>query len=159
MPSGACFALALRGIVEPLLDTSLAPLPIDGYTTALGAAIRAASPASGSARAAILSEGPGSGAWFEHRALAEALDVPLVLPDELEPSGERLFARVGRERLPIDVLYRRLDDDRLSRAGRLTDSARGAARCPPCAAARCAASTPSAPGSPTTSSPTPTSRT
>jgi uncharacterized circularly permuted ATP-grasp superfamily protein len=116
MPSGACYALALRGIVEPLLDTGLAPLPIDGYTAALGAAIRAASPAGDSTRAAILSEGPGSGAWFEHRALAEALDVRLVHPDELEPSGERLFARDGRERLPIDVLYRRLDDDRLTRA-------------------------------------------
>jgi uncharacterized circularly permuted ATP-grasp superfamily protein len=115
MPSGACYALALRGIVEPLLNAEPAPLPVGGYMEALGASIRAASPAGDSAHAAILSEGPKSGAWFEHRALADRLDLPVVLPDELETSGERLFARAGRERLPIDVLYRRLDEDRLSR--------------------------------------------
>src|SRR5829696_6594003 len=112
MPSGACYALALREIVEPLLDAGLAPQPIDGYPTALGEAIRAAAPAGPTqAGAAILSEGPGAAAWFEHRALAGSLGIPIVLPADLETSGKRLFARLGGERHPIAVLYRRLDED------------------------------------------------
>ena len=70
----------------------------------------------------------------------------------------RLHARVGRERLQLDVVYRRLDEDRLTEGGGRAHS--NWARSSPRRSSRtgCAASTRSAPGWPTTISPTPTSR-
>lgn len=37
----------------------------------------------------------------------------MLTPEQLEPSRGRLFARRGRQRMQIDVIYRRLDEDRL----------------------------------------------
>ncbi len=71
---------------------------------------------------AVLSSGEESSAWFEHRRLAEALGAPAVTPAELATEGGRLFMRREGGRQPIDVLYRRLDEERLSdRDGRPTE--------------------------------------
>ncbi len=81
----------------------------------LAAAIRAAAPdGRGDPAAAIVSDGPASGAWYEHRRLGRELGIPVVEPGELEVERGRLFARHSRERRQLDVLYRRLDEDRLS---------------------------------------------
>ncbi|MDP9135673.1 MAG: circularly permuted type 2 ATP-grasp protein, partial [Actinomycetota bacterium] len=66
---------------------------------------------------ALLSDGPSNSAWYEHRALAAALDIPIVRADELTVSEGRLYARrdSGGPRA-IDVIYRRTDEDRLRTA-------------------------------------------
>lgn len=117
MPSGATYALAVREAVAPEIEAATLPLPQGDYVAALGAAIRAAAPAGRpEANAALLSDGPQSGAWYEHRRLAEALAIPIVQPRQLETERGRLFARgSARERTQVDVLYRRTDEDRLSR--------------------------------------------
>jgi uncharacterized circularly permuted ATP-grasp superfamily protein len=122
MPSGASYAAAVREALAPELETALEPRGLDGYPQALGAAIHAAAPdRRGEPAAAILSDGPGSGAWYEHRRLAAELDLPVVTPSQLEVRRGRLFARIARERRQLDVLYRRLDEDRLSEPdGRLS---------------------------------------
>jgi uncharacterized circularly permuted ATP-grasp superfamily protein len=63
---------------------------------------------------AVLTDGPRSGAYYEHAAVARALGVPLVTAADLTPRGDRLEARVedGRRRR-VDVVYRRSDGDRL----------------------------------------------
>jgi len=66
--------------------------------------------------AAVLSDGPASGAWFEHRELGRVLELPVVTPGELESSRGHLYFRLGRERYPLDAIYRRVDEDRLSEA-------------------------------------------
>ncbi len=115
MPSGACYATAVRRIVAPALGAAASPLPLDGYLAALGRALgNGRRERIGGATAAILSDGPGSGAWFEHRELGRALELPVVTPGELESARGGLCFRLGRERCPIDVLYRRVDGDRLS---------------------------------------------
>jgi uncharacterized circularly permuted ATP-grasp superfamily protein len=115
MPSGASYAIAVREAVEPALDASPRPRALDSYVGRLGAAIRAAAPdGRGEPAAAIVSDGPGSGAWYEHRRLGRELGIPVVVPDELEVERGRLFARHARQRQQLDVLYRRLDEDRLS---------------------------------------------
>jgi uncharacterized circularly permuted ATP-grasp superfamily protein len=123
MPSGSSYALAVREAVEPALGATLAPRRLDGYVPALGAAIRAAAPADrGDPAAAILSDGPDSGAFYEHRRLGRELGMPVITPDQLEVNRGRLYSRQGRDRHQIDVIYRRLDEDRLSAAdGSLTD--------------------------------------
>jgi uncharacterized circularly permuted ATP-grasp superfamily protein len=125
MPSGATYAIAVREAVGPELGPEAAAQlrRPDGYVERLGEAIRAAAPASHAAEpvAAILSDGPESGAYYEHERLGRELSLPVVEPSQLSTIRGRLHARVGRERLQLDVIYRRLDEDRLTdRGGALT---------------------------------------
>jgi carboxylate-amine ligase len=115
MPSGASYSLAVREAVEPEVGAAIHPRGLGDYTGMLGAAIRAAAPdGSADPAAAILSDGPQSGAWYEHRRLGRELDIPVVMPRQLEVTKGRLYYRRARRRLQLDVLYRRLDEDRLS---------------------------------------------
>jgi uncharacterized circularly permuted ATP-grasp superfamily protein len=115
MPSGASYAIAVREAVEPALGASLQPRPLDSHVGKLAAAIRAAAPdGREDPTAAIVSDGPGSGAWYEHCRLGRELGIPVVEPGELEVERGRLFSRHNRDRRQLDVLYRRLDEDRLS---------------------------------------------
>jgi uncharacterized circularly permuted ATP-grasp superfamily protein len=123
MPSGACYAFAVREVVAPEIQAGLAPRPLDGYQEEMRAALRGAAPEGRSEpHVVILSDGPENGAWYEHERYGRELGLPVVTPDQLELSRGRLFARRGREREQVDVIYRRLDEDRLcDPQGNLTD--------------------------------------
>ena len=116
MPSGATYAIAVREAVEPEIGAATAPLPLNGYVAMLGEAIRAAAPdGDGDPSAAILSDGPQSGAWYEQTRLGRELGIPVVEPRQLECERGRLYARPSsRQRIQVDVIYRRTDEDRLS---------------------------------------------
>jgi uncharacterized circularly permuted ATP-grasp superfamily protein len=116
MPSGACYALAIREIVEPELDAPARPLGLGGYLEKLGEAIRDAAPTARDPFAVVLSDGPENGAWYEHERVGRELGLPIVTPEQLESSRGRLFARIGRDRHQVDVLYRRLDADQITEA-------------------------------------------
>ena len=62
----------------------------------------------------VLSDGPSNSAWFEHETIARRLGLPIVSLADLEPRAGRLYARVGTGLRPVDVVYRRTDDDRLA---------------------------------------------
>jgi uncharacterized circularly permuted ATP-grasp superfamily protein len=114
MPSGACYAMAVREIVEPELPCAARPLELGGYLKRLGAAIRAAAPAEvDEPSAAVISDGPENGAWYEHQRIGRELGMPIYTPDQLEVSKGRLFARTSKGRERIDVIYRRQDADRI----------------------------------------------
>jgi uncharacterized circularly permuted ATP-grasp superfamily protein len=123
MPSGACYALGVREIVEAEVGAALRPLELGGYLERLGEAIHGAAPAGREEPvAAILSDGPENGAWYEHERIGRELGLPIVTPGQLEVSRGRLFARGSRGRRQIDVIYRRQDADHLTAAdGRLTE--------------------------------------
>ncbi len=115
MPSGATYSLAVREAVAPALAVAGEPRELRGYSGLLGAAIEAAAPADvAEPAAAILSDGPGSGAYYEHRRFGRELGIPVLTPAQLELSRGRVFRRRGRRRERVDVLYRRTDEDRLS---------------------------------------------
>jgi uncharacterized circularly permuted ATP-grasp superfamily protein len=60
----------------------------------------------------VLTDGPDNPAFWEHRRIAELLDVPLIEPGELDAAA-------------VDVLYRRTNGDRLDdRVGRTYDLGR-----------------------------------
>lgn len=65
---------------------------------------------------AVLSDGPANSAWYEHRLLADLMDVPVVTPADLAGDADGLVATGVDgydEPWPVDVLYRRLGDDEL----------------------------------------------
>ncbi|MCZ2825254.1 MULTISPECIES: circularly permuted type 2 ATP-grasp protein [unclassified Modestobacter] len=89
----------------------------------LRAALAEAAPpaCTGSPQLAVLSEGPHSSSWFEHRLLAAAMDVPIATPDTLWPArGGGVAVQVDGQRLRVDVLHRQLDEAGL--AAHLTPS-------------------------------------
>jgi uncharacterized circularly permuted ATP-grasp superfamily protein len=116
MPSGFTYAVAARRAVESALDgRGPAPAPIgEALADLLGEVLRAAAPAGSDASAVVVCDGPSGSAWYEHREVARLLDVPVVTPAELERRGDLLAVRLedGR-RTPVDVVYRRCDEDRL----------------------------------------------
>lgn len=74
---------------------------------------------------AVLSDGPGNSAWYEHRLLAELMGVPVVTPADLSGDASAVVAATGTVPggpWPVDVLYRRLGDDELI-AGEPVDAA------------------------------------
>src|SRR5436190_948827 len=116
-PSGLAYMEATRDTLEERLPESAHE---DKHSIAdvydiLGAALRKAAPEGVDEPAVVvLSDGPENSAWFEHETIARRLAVPLVGLADLEPRGGRLYARVGTELQPVDVLSRRTDEDRLA---------------------------------------------
>jgi carboxylate-amine ligase len=62
----------------------------------------------------LLCDGPRGAAWYEHRALAELLGVPALTPADLRLASGRLRARVEHGERPVEVIYRRTAEERLT---------------------------------------------
>jgi len=126
-PSGIAYAVAARQLCAPLLgELEPGPRPLDGLVGMLQATLYAAAPPDAKEGdgpfSVLLTDGRANSAWYEHQWLAQLLHVPLVEPHELEARGGRLWLRRRGERdlRPVDVVYRRSDQDRaLSPMGEL----------------------------------------
>ncbi len=105
-PSGLAYLVAARAAVGARrASDGAAPVPVAERVVALlGRALRACGE-----RPAVVTDGRGNSAYWEHAWLAERLGVPLVELRDLDRDGPRLLA--GGE--PVDVVYRRTDEDRL----------------------------------------------
>jgi uncharacterized circularly permuted ATP-grasp superfamily protein len=116
-PSGLSYMEAARDAVEERLPHSAheSKRSIEPLYQLLGTALRACAPEGvDEPSVVLLSDGPSNSAWFEHQTIARRLAVPLVGLADLEPRAGRLYARVGPQLCPVDVLYRRTDEDRLA---------------------------------------------
>jgi uncharacterized circularly permuted ATP-grasp superfamily protein len=129
-PSGIAYLVAARAALAATLPPGF-PVPrrVDPEIyELLGATLRAAAPAGGQAdpQIVVVTDGPENVAHYEHSRIARALGVPLVVPGDLEPDGERLNARLaGGEVRRVDVVYRRTDEDRIrDEQGRMTPIAK-----------------------------------
>ena len=114
-PSGLAYLLAARAGLAPLAAAAgLEPRPLEPAVEALGAALRAAAPDGVERPHVVLAgDGPGAGAAFEHAELARMLGLTVVPAAELRRRGDRLL---HGDRV-VDVLYRRVDDERLTAPG------------------------------------------
>ena len=123
-PSGTAYALAARETLDRHLPAGLADgrVALDDLLDTLEETLRAAAPEGvDDPTVVVLSDGPENSAWYEHERIAEALSIPLVTLSDLSVSGDRLIARVNGLRVPVDVVYRRTDEDRLEdERGKLT---------------------------------------
>ena len=114
IPSGIGYAMADRRVVRSVLPELQAPNGVldadEGPAMLREALLACAPPAAGHDPVlAVVTEGPTDSAHFEHRMLAEEMGVPLLTPGELRAvAGMITMAASGR---PIDVIYRRIDEE------------------------------------------------
>jgi uncharacterized circularly permuted ATP-grasp superfamily protein len=85
---------------------------VDEYPSRLLAALHAAAPRGTSDPCVVvLTPGVHNAAYFEHTLLARLMGVELVEGRDLFCSRNRVFVHTTRGRRPVDVIYRRVDDD------------------------------------------------
>jgi uncharacterized circularly permuted ATP-grasp superfamily protein len=119
-PSGIAYMEAARDVLEERLHESahepkrsIAPI----YDL-LCAALRGTAPEGvDEPSIVLLSDGASNSAWFEHETIARTLAIPVVGLADLEHRAGRLYARDGPRLVPVDVIYRRTDEDRLAGHG------------------------------------------
>jgi len=115
-PTGFAYTGAARTLRERHLPIG-GPAPVEVRARSLeivGETLRAAAPdGHGDPSIVLLSDGPENDAWYEQRATALELGIPLVTLADLESRGGRLQAHVESGVEAVDVVYRRTDEHRL----------------------------------------------
>jgi uncharacterized circularly permuted ATP-grasp superfamily protein len=117
VPSGVSYVLENRLAMTrtfPALFTEQHVNPVDGYPARLLAALRAAAPRRViDPVVVVLTPGVYNAAYFEHTLLARLMGVELVEGRDLVCEGNQIFVHTTHGRRPVDVIYRRVDDDYL----------------------------------------------
>jgi len=117
-PSGVSYMLENRETMLQLFPELFSRIPVKGvqnYPATLHRALCASAPkAAGNAPVvAILTPGIHNSAYYEHSFLADQMGVYLVEGHDLQIVNGRVAMRTTRGYTPVDVLYRRIDDDYL----------------------------------------------
>ena len=99
---------------------------VDHYGQELLRVLRSLSPRQGEEPSiALLTPGVYNSAYYEHAFLAREMGIELVTGDDLLVRGTQLYMRTIQGLRPVDVLYRRLDDDFLDPQAFRPDSCLG----------------------------------
>ena len=117
-PSGVSYMLENRETMMamfPELFTKVPVRPVSDYPRRLARSLAACAPAAASDRpvVAVLTPGIYNSAYFEHAFIADQMGAELVEGSDLRVVDGRIAMRTTRGYQPIDVLYRRVDDDYL----------------------------------------------
>ena len=121
-PSGVSYMLENRETMMamfPELFTAMDVRPVQDYPRRLAESLAACAPAGfkgkgdGRPTVAVLTPGIYNSAYFEHAFLADQMGAELVEGSDLRVVDGRVAMRTTRGFEPIDVLYRRVDDDYL----------------------------------------------
>jgi len=115
-PSGVSYMLENRETMMamfPELFMRVAVESVANYPRRLARSLAACAPpvAKDKPRLAVLTPGIYNSAFFEHAFLAEQMGAELVEGSDLRVEGGRVAMRTTRGFEPVDVLYRRIDDD------------------------------------------------
>ena len=138
MPSGIAYAVAWRETLRDLLPVEPPQADVSLVFGELALALQdAAPPGVDEPRVVILSEGPGTAAFWEHERLARELCAPVVTLDDLEHRDGRVVAWLDGRTRAVDVVYLRTDEDRFTGEDG-TPTAIGEALLEPAAAGRVA---------------------
>jgi uncharacterized circularly permuted ATP-grasp superfamily protein len=102
--------------------------PVSQYSQNLLLALRAAAPAGvADPTVVVLTPGVFNSAYYEHTLLARTMGVELVEGRDLVVRNARVFMRTTRGLQPVDVIYRRIDDEFLDPDAFRPDSVLGVA--------------------------------
>ncbi len=116
-PSGVSYMLENRETMLNLFPELFAEVrvrPVEEYPLHLRRALSEASPTpTQNPSIAVLTPGSYNSAYFEHAFLAEQMGVELVEGNDLGVIDGRVCMRTTQGDEPIDVLYRRVDDEYL----------------------------------------------
>jgi uncharacterized circularly permuted ATP-grasp superfamily protein len=114
-PSGVSYVLENRRIMKrtfPQVFEETRVRPVDEYPSRLLATLQSLYPAAvESPKVAVLTPGIYNSAYYEHAFLAQQMGVELVEGSDLVAADNRVMMRTTKGFEPVDVLYRRIDDD------------------------------------------------
>ncbi len=117
VPSGVSYVMANRRAMTNVFPEAFATLrirPVHDYPRMLLSALRAAAPdGTSDPTVVVLTPGVFNSAYFEHTLLARTMGVELVEGRDLICSGGVVKMRTTQGEQPIDVIYRRIDDEYL----------------------------------------------
>jgi len=116
-PSGVSYMLENRETMMamfPELFTRVAVRPVSDYPRRLAKSLAACAPPAAKGNrpvVAVLTPGIYNSAYFEHAFIADQMGAELVEGSDLRVVDGRIAMRTTRGYTPIDVLYRRVDDE------------------------------------------------
>ncbi len=113
-PSGVAYFLENRRVMKrlfPSLFEGRNIQAIDDYPSHLLQTLQDLGSWSDAPRVALLTPGIFNSAYFEHSYLAQQMGITLVEGRDLICENERVWMRSTAGLQPVDVIYRRIDDD------------------------------------------------
>jgi uncharacterized circularly permuted ATP-grasp superfamily protein len=131
VPSGVSYMLANRQVMKkvfPGLFTGHGVRPIENYGQLLLDTLRALAPGNRSdPTIVVLTPGVFNSAYFEHAFLARLMGIELVEGRDLLVHDNMVYMRTTAGLRPVDVIYRRVDDDFIDPLAFRSDSGLGVA--------------------------------
>ena len=127
-PSGVAYFLENRRVMKrmfPSLFAGRTVQPIDEYPSHLLQTLRDLAPWTETPKVVLLTPGVFNSAYFEHSYLAQQMGIQLVEGRDLICYDQRVWMRSTAGLEPVDVIYRRIDDDFLDPAVFRSDSMLG----------------------------------
>ena len=122
VPSGLGYAIVNRRLTDHVWPDLERPDDVHDVEVSFGMlrdTLRAAVPPGSTSPdpcVVLLTEGPNDAAWFEHQLLGDEMDVPVVRTTDLIVQDRVVYLRRNGIRRRVDVIYLRMDDDRLFHA-------------------------------------------
>jgi uncharacterized circularly permuted ATP-grasp superfamily protein len=114
-PSGVSYVLENREVLKetfPFVFGSSPIRPVSDYPNRLLELLQFISPHSHNhTNVVVLTPGVYNAAYFEHAFLAREMGIPLVEGKDLVVQNDRVYMRTTKGFEPVDVIYRRMDDD------------------------------------------------
>jgi uncharacterized circularly permuted ATP-grasp superfamily protein len=115
-PSGVSYMLENRETMLQMFPELFSRIPVrevSDYPTRLRRSLAACAPpaCTGTPTIAVLTPGIFNAAYFEHSFLADQMGVELVEGHDLRVENGRIAMRTTQGYQPVDVIYRRIDDD------------------------------------------------
>lgn len=113
-PSGVAYFLENRRVMKrifPSLFAGRTVQPIDNYASHLLETLSELAPWTEAPKVVLLTPGVFNSAYFEHSYLAQQMGIQLVEGRDLVCEGDRVWMRSTAGLEPVDVIYRRIDDD------------------------------------------------